>query len=101
MKRIVSITRLVLAALCAAGLLAVQSVAAPLTVPAPDRGDLVVEVQSDCYSIGQQVAAERGGTLAKAQQSTKGGQAVCVIVVLLPGKDGGRPRRAQIVVPLN
>ena len=58
-------------------------------------------MQSDCYSIGQQVAAERGGTLAKAQQSTKGGQAVCVIVVLLPGKDGGRPRRTQIVVPLN
>jgi hypothetical protein len=101
MKRIVSITRLGLTALCAAGLLAVQAVAAPLAVPAPGYGDVVVRVQSDCYSIGQQVAADRGGTLAKAQQTTKGGQAVCVIVVLLPGKDGGRPRRAQVVVPLN
>ncbi|TIU90596.1 MAG: hypothetical protein E5W01_10010 [Mesorhizobium sp.] len=26
---------------------------------------------------------------------------VCVIVVLVPGKDGQRPRRTEIVVPLN
>ncbi|MBA3447023.1 MAG: hypothetical protein H0T56_05360, partial [Pseudaminobacter sp.] len=54
-----------------------------------------------CYAIGQQIAAERGGTLAKASSSTQGGQPVCVIVVLVPGKDGKRPRRAEIVVPQN
>ncbi len=54
---------------------------------------------ADCYSIGQQVAAQNGGTLAKASEASKGGQAVCVIVVLVPGKDGERPRRTEIVVP--
>ena len=45
---------------------------------------------ADCYSIGQQVAAQNGGTLAKASEANRGGQAVCVIVVLVPGKDGER-----------
>lgn len=70
-------------ALCVAGLFASQATAA------------------DCYAIGQQVAQQNGGTLAKASQSTRGGQPVCVIVVLVPGKEGQRPRRSEIVVPLN
>ena len=101
MKRIFAITRLAVTALCAVGVFASGVIAGPLATPQPDRQEMVVRVQSDCYSIGQQVAADRGGTLAKATQTTKGGQKVCVIVVLLPGKDGGRPRRDQVVVPLN
>lgn len=54
---------------------------------------------ADCYSIGQQVAAQEGGTLAKASASSQSGQNVCVIVVLVPGKDGQRPRRVEVVVP--
>ena len=54
---------------------------------------------ADCYSVGEQVAAQYGGTLAKASQQNRGGQTVCVIVVLVPGKDGQRPRRTEVVVP--
>ncbi|MGB3389826.1 MAG: hypothetical protein WBA88_17790 [Pseudaminobacter sp.] len=54
---------------------------------------------ADCYAIGQQIAAQNGGTLAKASSSTQGGRPVCVIVVLVPGRDGERPRRAEFVVP--
>jgi hypothetical protein len=54
---------------------------------------------ADCYGIGQQVASQMGGTLRDARAATRGGQAVCVIVVLVPGRDGGRPRRQEIVVP--
>ena len=60
---------------------------------------MVTPVAADCYAVGQEVAAQKGGTLAKASSSTRGGQAVCVIVVLVPGKDGERPRRAEVVVP--
>ena len=67
--------------------------AAPAT---PQRIQLA---QGDCYAIGQQIAAQNGGTLARASPSTQGGQPVCVIVVLVPGKDGERPRRVQMVVP--
>ena len=55
----------------------------------------------DCYAVGEQIAAQNGGTLAKASPSTQGGQTVCVVVILVPGKDGQRPRRVQIVVPQN
>lgn len=101
MNRVFSFLRPGLAALCAAAMFAVQADAAPVFVPAPDHGLTTALIQSDCYAIGQQVAAQNGGTLARASQSTKGGQPVCVIVVLVPGKDGQRPRRTEIVVPLN
>lgn len=56
---------------------------------------------ADCYSIGQQIAAENGGQLANVREANQGGQPVCVVVVLVPGKDGGRPRRQEFVVPAN
>ena len=33
--------------------------------------------------------------------SDQGGRPVCVVVVLVPGKDGKRPRRVEFVVPAN
>jgi len=86
-------------AFCLTGLVASQSVAAPAT--GQGNEDVVLLAAADCYAIGQQVAAQNGGTLAKASAATQGGQAVCVIVVLVPGKDGQRPRRSEFVVPQN
>lgn len=86
-------------ALAATGLIASQATALPVAMP--EQASPIILAASDCYAIGQQVAEQKGGTLAKASQSTRGGQAVCVIVVLVPGKDGQRPRRSEIVVPLN
>jgi hypothetical protein len=65
------------------------------------RRDKTIVAAADCYAIGQRVAQENGGTLARAQASEQGGQQVCVIVVLVPGKEGQRPRRAEFVVPAN
>ncbi|MER8650047.1 hypothetical protein NKH34_22100 [Mesorhizobium sp. M1148] len=86
MKTLRSHVRTAILALTAAGLLASQ--ATPTAA-------------ADCYAIGQQVAEQNGGTLAKASQTTRGGQEVCIIIVLVPGKDGQRPRRSEIVVPAN
>ncbi|MGT2468069.1 hypothetical protein [Mesorhizobium sp.] len=98
MKNLGSHLRKAVLALAAAGLLASQAIALPVIEPSADQP--VVLAASDCYAIGQQVAAQNGGTLAKASQATRGGQQVCVIVVLVPGKDGQRPRRSEIVVPM-
>jgi len=81
-------------------LLALAVAAAPVAAAGGGVAPVLL-AQSDCYAIGQQVAAQNGGTLARASQSNQGGQPVCVIVVLVPGKDGQRPRRTEIVVPLN
>ena len=60
---------------------------------------MVLAQGADCYAIGQRVAAEMGGRLAAANAENQGGQTVCRIVVLIPGSDGERPRRAEVVVP--
>ena len=98
MKNLGSHLRKAALALAAAGLFASQAIALPVIEPSADQP--VVLAAGDCYAIGQQVAAQNGGTLAKASQATRGGQQVCVIVVLVPGKDGQRPRRSEIVVPM-
>ena len=87
--------RLFAAAAAFAAFTASQAVASPA-----DSGE-VMTAAADCYSVGEQVAAQYGGTLAKASQQNNGGQIVCVIVVLVPGKDGQRPRRTEVVVPAN
>lgn len=82
-------------------LAALLGLAVAVPTEAGQRSGEILVAQADCYAIGQQVAADNGGTLAKAQSANRGGQEVCVIVVLVPGKDGQRPRRTEIVVPAN
>lgn len=59
----------------------------------------VLRVAGDCASIGQQVAAQQGGTLTKATPAVQNGVPVCIVVVLVPGRDGERPRRVELAVP--
>ncbi|MFZ1773468.1 MAG: hypothetical protein WAT78_05870 [Rhizobiaceae bacterium] len=54
---------------------------------------------ADCHAVGEQVAAENGGRLAKATAEQRDGQPVCVVVVLKPAENGGRPKRTEIIVP--
>lgn len=100
MKTTRTLFRSIVVAASMAALMVTHATAAPVPA-APSTQNLVVPVQADCYAVGQQVAAENGGTLARASASNRGGQTVCVIVVLIPGKDGQRPRREQFVVPAN
>lgn len=53
----------------------------------------------DCAEVGQQVAASQGGTLTKATAAVQNGEPVCIVVVLVPGRDGERPRRVEVAVP--
>lgn len=54
---------------------------------------------ADCYEIGLQLAAKHGGQLARALPFVQDGRQVCRIVILVPGRDGARPRRAEYIVP--
>jgi len=75
--------------------------AATLPLTAPRTGTLLTRVAGDCVAIGQQVAAQQGGTLTKATPSVQNGKDVCVVVVLVPGRNGERPRRVEVAVPAN
>ena len=80
------------------GAIAAVALAVP-ALPAHSGQGTIQVAQADCYSIGERGAAQHGGTLAKASPAQQGGRTVCVIVVLVPGKGGQRPRRMQVVVP--
>jgi len=56
---------------------------------------------ADCTAIGQRVAADQGGQLTKATQVQKKGRDTCVVVVIVPGKNGEKPRRVERAVPVN
>jgi hypothetical protein len=84
-----------------AGMFVSSVAAAPLAVPSmPDSSGMFVPVSGDCYAIGMQQAADVGGQLARATPEVRDGQQVCVIVVLMPARDGQRPRRNEIVIPM-
>ena len=75
--------------------------AAPLHVPTASvpASSLAVPIAADCYALGQDKAAELGGELAKATPGDDDGVPVCKLVILVPGKDGERPKRVQFSVP--
>lgn len=82
-----------------AGRFLVALVAASILATSPALADGIQVASNDCYAIGMQQAAQQGGQLARATPETRNGQRVCVIVILLPARDGQRPRRSEIVVP--
>ena len=53
------------------------------------------QAADNCYAVGQQVAAQRGAQLASAE-AVSGGK--CKIVLLVPGSNGERPKREEIIV---
>lgn len=63
------------------------------------NGDLVFVQAADCYAIGEEQAAAQGGDLATATDAVQNGQPVCRVIVLVPGQNGTRPRRVEIIVP--
>jgi hypothetical protein len=61
----------------------------------PALGTAPSYAADNCFAVGQQVAAQRGAQLASAE-SVGGGK--CKIVLLVPGSDGQRPKREEIIV---
>jgi hypothetical protein len=72
--------------------------AAPVSGPLPSE-NLIVAQAADCYALGEQQAAAQGGTLATASDAVQNGQPVCRVIVLVPGQNGERPKRVEIIVP--
>ena len=78
--------------------LAVMMAATSATV-GPERKNLVLVQAADCYAVGEQQAAAQGGTLATASDAVQNGQPVCRVIVVVPGQNGERPKRVEIIVP--
>lgn len=81
----------------ALGLLPANAGAVPMVMP--QKSKLVSTIAADCNAIGERVAASQGGQLAKSTPSVQNGRPMCVVVVLIPGRNGERPRRVEVAVP--
>ena len=98
MKKLLAFT-----ALCALtitfGLLAFgpPAFAGPIKAEAEVSG-LVLPADVDCYAVGQDLAQQYGGELAKAIPVVENGASMCKIVLLIPGGEGERPQRKEILV---
>ncbi len=95
MNTLLTLRRAVIALLASApaafaGPAAVYLDAPPLTQP----------VAANCNAIAQQLAAQYGGK-ARGSLQNRGGQQVCVVVIVVQGKNGQRGERIEVVVPAN
>jgi hypothetical protein len=95
MKHLSLITGLVAALLLAP----IAGQAAPAFAPSAVPS-IAMPVQAGCNAVAQQLAAEYGGK-ARASLQNRGGQQVCVVVIVVEGKDGARAQRIERVVPAN
>jgi hypothetical protein len=89
-----SMSRLAAVALCSAAV-----TGEPDLARAERQEGSVVVAAADCYRAAQRVAAERGGRVHSAQAATRNGRTVCVVVVVVPGRDGQRGRVIEVEVP--
>jgi hypothetical protein len=92
-----TLTRFPLAALIGGAALIAPAAAYPVALLSEPPG--AVSAAADCRSVGEQVAAERGGRYGGARLVTQNGQPVCVVVVVIEGKNGERGRRIEVAVP--
>lgn len=95
MNTVLSIKSAVVALVLAALPAFAGPVAAPLDAPS-----LAMPVAGNCNAIAQQVAAQYGGK-GRGTVQNRGGQQVCVVVVVVQGQNGQRAQRIEEVVPLN
>lgn len=70
----------------------------PVRRAAPVTEGVVRLAQADCSSAGSKAAAQTGGEVLSVSTRTEGGQTVCVVTVLVPGTDGGRPRKTTVTI---
>lgn len=101
MKSFCPFARLSASSLVLAALLTHGAAGAEEEVETDEKGDVPLISSHDCYSVGEEVAAQKGGTLARATTSTRDERKMCTVVVLFPASDGQRPRRAEILVPFD
>lgn len=62
--------------------------------------DVMPSVAADCADVGRKIADEQGGQLTKTTLVVQDNRNVCVVIVFIPGRNGEKPRRVEIAVPV-
>ncbi|MEF2073840.1 hypothetical protein [Consotaella aegiceratis] len=62
-------------------------------------GRPMLVAEGDCSGAAAKARSQTGGQVLSVQSRQQGGRTVCVVTVLVPSPDGGRPRKTTITVP--
>lgn len=54
--------------------------------------------QADCADAAAEAAAQTGGQVLSVSSRSEGGRIVCEVTVLVPARDGERPRKTTITI---
>jgi len=73
--------------------------AGAMPIAAPQTSNILVAAADDCAAVAKDFADKQGGKVASVTPSVRNGAPVCIVVVLVPGRDGERPRRVEQAVP--
>ncbi|MEX6505611.1 hypothetical protein [Jiella sp. M17.18] len=62
------------------------------------QGAPVQLAAEDCSSAADRAASQTGGQVLSVSMRRQGGQTVCVVTVLVPARDGERPRKKTVTI---
>ncbi|WP_040298903.1 MULTISPECIES: hypothetical protein [Bartonella] len=54
-----------------------------------------------CAEVGRKVATQENGVLVRSKSAVQDGKNMCMIVVVVPARDGEKLRRVEVLVPAN
>jgi hypothetical protein len=66
---------------------------------AADGPPAILLAAADCSQAAADAAAQTGGRVLSVRSRNQDGKVVCVVTIIIPATDGGRPRRQTVVVP--
>ncbi|WP_336276326.1 hypothetical protein [Bartonella sp. CB178] len=54
---------------------------------------------AECTKVGREIATQQRGVLLRSKSVVQDGRDMCVVVVVVPARDGKNLRRIEIFVP--
>ncbi|AGF75550.1 hypothetical protein [Bartonella vinsonii] len=55
----------------------------------------------ECIEIGREIAVQKSGVLVRSTPVVKDGRDTCVVVVVVPAREGEKLRRVEVTVPVD
>lgn len=56
---------------------------------------------AECAEVGKGVAVQQSGVLVRSTPIVQDGRNMCVVVVVVPAREGKKLRRVEVSVPLD
>ncbi|GAA5103603.1 hypothetical protein [Bartonella jaculi] len=54
---------------------------------------------TECVEVGKKVAVQQSGVLVRSTPIVQDGRNICVVVVIVPAREGKKLRRVEVSVP--